>query len=697
MSKHTFYLFSTADAEGLTSTSLAIARSFQALGYKTGFCKPISQANQQHQVSGLSRHLARDHLDLHAPESISLDHALELLSNDKMNDLIDEVLTRVNEAGEGKDLMVVEGLFPSPGRSGQDRINFEVANALNAETIIISNANKGMNEAINRIRVAQNGLQGMPGTRIKGCILNQVEKETWYKMRHGSGYRKTRGMPLRLPIIAAIPDNPSLVAPRVYDIATLLNAEVIYKGHYKTRRVHNIEICARTAANAIDSIHPGTLVITSGDRQDILLLTLMMALSGTSIAGLLLTSNLLPDPRLNRLMEQVKITGLPILSCDMSTWEATSTLMNRSKQLIEDDPEQVELVLDYFASNIDLPYLQKAIDVIPVNRLTPPAFRFQLVGLARKANKRIVLPEGEEPRTIKAAIICHKRKIARCVLLGRRAEIERIANNEELSLPDNLEIIDPESIAPNYVEPLIKLREHKGMNAPLAAKNLEDPIYVGTMMLALDEVDGLVAGAINTTAATIRPAFQLIKTRPDAKVVSSIFFMLLPKEVVIYGDCAVNPDPNADQLADIAVQSLQSAKAFGIDPRVAMISYSTGSSGSGADVEKVRAATELAQQTLPGELIDGPLQYDAASVESVGKQKAPDSPVAGNATVFIFPDLNTGNTTYKAVQRSAGVVSVGPMLQGLNKPVNDLSRGALVEDIVYTIALTAIQATQPKA
>ena len=268
-----------------------------------------------------------------------------------------------------------------------------------------------------------------------------------------------------------------------------------------------------------------------------------------------------------------------------------------------------------------------------------------------------------------------------------------VAKARGIELPDDLEIIDPDTIRDQYVTPMVELRKGK-LNELQAKEQLQDTVVLGTMMLALDQVDGLVSGAIHTTANTVRPAFQLIKTAPEYSLVSSIFFMLLPDEVYVYGDCAINPDPDAQQLAEIAIQSADSAKAFGIEPRIAMISYSTGTSGTGADVEKVVEATQIAKQRRPDLLIDGPLQYDAASVESVGRQKAPDSQVAGRANVFIFPDLNTGNTTYKAVQRSANVVSVGPMLQGLNKPVNDLSRGALVDDIVFTIALTAIQAEQ---
>ena len=278
------------------------------------------------------------------------------------------------------------------------------------------------------------------------------------------------------------------------------------------------------------------------------------------------------------------------------------------------------------------------------------------------------------------------------MLIAKPDEVHAIAKAQGIDLPADLEIIDPDSIRQRFIAPMVELRKDKGLTPQLANVQLEDTVVLATMMLAEDEVDGLVSGAVHTTASTIRPALQLIKTAPGYNLVSSVFFMLLPDQVLVYGDCAVNPDPNATQLAEIALQSAESAQAFGIDPRVAMISYSTGDSGTGAEVEKVREATRIAQERNPDIPIDGPLQYDAASIESVGRSKAPDSLVAGRATVFIFPDLNTGNTTYKAVQRSANVISVGPMLQGLRKPVNDLSRGALVDDIVFTIALTAIQA-----
>lgn len=371
-------------------------------------------------------------------------------------------------------------------------------------------------------------------------------------------------------------------------------------------------------------------------------------------------------------------------------------LSQLSSEIPIDDFGRAEQVARYVAAHMDLEWLKTTLSNSYIQRLSPSAFRHQLVKQAQQAQKRIVLPEGDEPRTVEAAIICQRRGIANCVLLGSREKIENVARNRGLTLPDTLMIIDPESTRANYIGPMVERRRGK-LNELTAEAQLQDNVVLGTMMLQLDEVNGLVSGAIHTTANTVRPAFQLIKTAPEYNQVSSIFFMLLPEQVVVYGDCAVNPDPDAETLAEIALQSARSAEAFGIEPRVAMISYSTGDSGTGADVDKVREATRIAKERAPHLLIDGPLQYDAAAIESVGKQKAPDSPVAGRATVFVFPDLNTGNTTYKAVQRSARVVSVGPMLQGLNKPVNDLSRGALVDDIVYTIALTAIQASQREA
>jgi phosphate acetyltransferase len=405
----------------------------------------------------------------------------------------------------------------------------------------------------------------------------------------------------------------------------------------------------------------------------------------------LLTGGYQPDQRIVDLCRPALRTGLPVMAVDDDSFNTVTRLHNMSSEIPVDDLLRAEQVTRFVSSHLDLDWIRAHCTTARTPRLSPAAFRHALVRQAQLAKKRIVLPEGDEPRTVQAAAICQARGIADCILLAKPEDVHAVAQARGIVLPPDLTILDPEPIRQRYVAPMVERRKGK-LTAPMAEAQLTDTVVLGTMMLHLGEVDGLVSGAIHTTANTVRPAFQLIKTAPQFSLVSSIFFMLLPEQVVVYGDCAINPDPNAAELAEIAIQSADSAAAFGIVPKVAMISYSTGESGTGDDVDKVREATRIARERRPDLLIDGPLQYDAAAIESVGKQKAPNSPVAGQATVFVFPDLNTGNTTYKAVQRSAGVVSVGPMLQGLNQPVNDLSRGALVEDIVYTIALTAIQA-----
>lgn len=370
----------------------------------------------------------------------------------------------------------------------------------------------------------------------------------------------------------------------------------------------------------------------------------------------------------------------------------TNLLPEFDNKVPVDDETRVRHIMETVAQNLDKDWLVNLLAGERERRLSPAAFRYSLVQRARQQRKTIILPEGDEPRTLRAAVTCHHRNIARCILMGNPDHVRKVATANAIPLPPELEILDPEPQREKYLPLLMNLRRHKGLTEERAQQELEDNVVLGTLMLYQGEVDGLVSGAVHTTANTIRPALQLIRTQPGIRIVSSIFFMCMPEQVLIFGDCAINPDPDAEGLADIAIASADSAKAFGVTPRIAMISYSTLESGSGSDVDKVRAATQMVRTKRPDLLIDGPLQYDAAMIPSVGEKKAPGSAVAGHATLLIFPDLNTGNTTYKAVQRSAQVVSIGPMLQGLKKPVNDLSRGATVDDIIYTIALTAIQA-----
>jgi phosphate acetyltransferase len=492
--------------------------------------------------------------------------------------------------------------------------------------------------------------------------------------------------------LGMVPFSNSLSVPRTWDVANVLDATWLNEGEAKSRRVVETKLIGRSVANIEGAFNRGTLLVVAGDRDDIILATALATLNGVPLAGLVLTGDLMPNDNVVKLCRNALKSGIPIMSVKTDSFDTAQRLVNMSYEIPDDDTERAIEVANYVAAHLDLEWMKAKFSNNSTNpRLSPSAFRYQLVKKAQNAKKRIVLPEGDEPRTVEAAVICQSRGIADCILLAHPDDVKEVAENLGLTLPEGLTIIEPSSIIDRYVAPMVERRKGK-LDELQAADQLKDTVVLGTMMLYLDDVDGLVSGAVHTTANTVRPAFQLIKTAPQYSLVSSVFFMLLPEQVVVYGDCAINPDPTAEQLAEIALQSAQSAKAFGIEPKVAMISYSTGSSGEGADVDKVRQATEIAKAKAPDLLIDGPLQYDAASVMSVAKSKAPTSLVAGQANVFIFPDLNTGNTTYKAVQRSANVVSVGPLLQGLNKPVNDLSRGALVDDIVYTIALTAIQA-----
>ncbi|HEU4741731.1 MAG TPA: phosphate acetyltransferase [Meiothermus sp.] len=672
---------------GLTSAALGLVRALQRAAFKVGFCKPIAQ---DHGPTDHSTHFAREIGHLEAPAPIPLERTEALLSQQETDTLMEEVVGLYQRAAAGQDVVVVEGIALTSRNPYASALNPQMARTLGAGVVLVASLADGDTaELAEGLEIAARDF----AERLVGFVVNfvpeGVDSSRLLAQLHAPG------SPLaKVPALALVPRNPELSLPRTLDVARHLGAEILNEGQIKERRVRVNMVTARSVPHIVDLFKPGTLVVAPGDREDVIMATSLASLNGVPLAGLLLTSGSQPQEAIYRLCKPALSAELPLMIVESNSFETVRRLEGMDKQVPLDDLGRMEKVLDFVADRLDTAPLQSQIHAPSERRLSPPAFRYELIQRARAANKRIVLPEGDEPRTVKAAAICHEKGIAHCILLAKPESVRSVAEAQGVILPESIQIVDPDSIRERYVEPMVELRKHKGLTAPQALQQLEDNVVLGTMMLALDEVDGLVSGAIHTTANTVRPALQLIKTAPGVKLVSSVFFMLMPEQVLVYGDCAINPDPTPEELADIALQSADSAAAFGIEPRVAMISYSTGSSGEGADVEKVALATQIAKARRPDLLIDGPLQYDAASVKSVGQQKAPGSPVAGRATVFIFPDLNTGNTTYKAVQRSAGVVSVGPMLQGLRKPVNDLSRGALVDDIVYTIALTAIQATQ---
>ena len=695
---HTFLLAPTGFGVGLSSVSLGVVQALLRSGLKVGFFKPIAQPHPDDTGPERSSALMQATHGIRQPKALSLNYVERMIGNGQLDELMEEIVSMHQQIQAEYDIIIVEGMTPSRQANYAERINAHLAKTMDAEVILVSApSSDDLNELSDRIEMQAQLFGGTKDPKVLGVIINKVEETPI----NGFIERLKSHLPaLRkgdLHLIGCIAKNEELNNARTSDFAELIKAKVHNAGDIEQRRVQKVILCSRTVANIVPLLQPGVLVVCPGDRDDIILATSLAELNGVLLAGLLLTGDLTPNPSIMDIGERALKGGLPVMSVPTGSYDTAYNLTRLYKGIPISDTERAKAVTEYIAGQLDQDWLAARCSTVRQLLLSPPAFRHQLVKRAQQANKRIVLPEGNEPRTIQAAAICQKRGIARCVLLAKPEEVHAIAKAQGIELPGDLEIIDPESIRQRFIAPMVELRKDKGLTPQLAAVQLEDTVVLATMMLAEDEVDGLVSGAVHTTASTIRPALQLLKTAPGYNLVSSVFFMLLPDQVLVYGDCAVNPDPTATELAEIALQSAESAQAFGIDPRVAMISYSTGDSGTGAEVEKVREATRIARERNPNMPIDGPLQYDAASIESVGRSKAPDSLVAGRATVFIFPDLNTGNTTYKAVQRSANVISVGPMLQGLRKPVNDLSRGALVDDIVFTIALTAIQAaSQPQ-
>lgn len=713
----TIMLIPIGSGVGVTSVSLGMVRAMERHGVNVSFFKPVAQPRPGQSGPETSSAVIRAGSNITPPEPLSLQYAENMITSNNSAVLLEEIVAlyekHVHESGA--EVVVIEGLVPVDKQPFASRLNQQIATALDAEIVFVTHPGNYSSQKLKEsIELTCANFGGTANKRIVGCIINKVgapvddqgntrpDLTEMFEAHHSNDSNTTNRLEILqffgkspLQILGCIPWNSELIAPRAIDLARHLNAKVLNEGEIYTRRLNVVTFCARSIHNMVEHFKPGSLLVTSGDRSDVIVSACLAAMNGVKLGALLLTGGYNPEPQVMALCQQAMQTGLPILIINTNTWQTAVSLQNFNVEIPVDDTGRIELVQDYVAGHIDKHWIESLMaESSHSRRLSPPAFRYQLTELARKAGKRVVLPEGDEPRTIKAAAICAERGIAQPVLLGNPDEIRRVAEQQGVVLTDRIEIIDPVAVRERYVPRLVELRKSKGITEVVAREQLEDNVVLGTLMLERNEVDGLVSGAVHTTANTIRPPLQIIKTAPGSSLVSSIFFMLLPDQVLVYGDCAINPDPNAEQLAEIAIQSADSAIAFGIDPRVAMISYSTGTSGAGADVEKVREATRIAKEKRPDLIIDGPLQYDAAVMADVARSKAPNSPVAGQATVFIFPDLNTGNTTYKAVQRSADLVSIGPMLQGMRKPVNDLSRGALVDDIVYTIALTAIQATQ---
>ena len=704
----TLLVVPTSAGVGLARTCLGVVRALDRRGVHVAFVKPVAQPRADGSPDR-STALITAATALRPPEPLPAAQLEQQLGVGGLDAVLETIVAAWQPVHGRSDVVVVEGLSPGLTKLYASGLNQALARALDADVLLVgswptagtgSGQNRAGHPAQPGLDPAPDNVEGVAETlaitargywagehaRVVGCVVNGLPADDLPLAANLGGAVAGRG----LRFVAAVPHRPEVTWLRVRDLVRELNPRVLNEGDL-SRRIKDVAVFAQGIPGGLRVLSEGRLVVVPGDRHDVVMAACLAELSGTRLAALLLSVGIEPDPRVWELTRATRATGLPILVVNDNSYETATQVRDLDPGLPVDDLERIEAVTDSIADAMDASWLETLPSSARPRRLSPAAFRYNLVGHARAAGACVVLPEGTEPRILRAAVACAERGIARSVLLGRPDQVAGLARSLGLQLPEGVSVTDPQAVAERYVAPLAELRRHRGWTEEMARDRLADPIMVGTMMLQQGEVDGLVAGAVHTTAATIRPALQILGTKPGSHLVSSVFFMCLPDEVIVYGDCAINPQPTAEDLADIAIQSAASARALGIEPRVAMISFSTGNSGVGMDVDKVAKATQVVRVREPDLAVDGPLQYDAAAIASVAQSKRPGSAVAGRANVFIFPDLDTGNTTYKAVQRSAHAVSIGPMLQGLAKPVNDLSRGALVDDIIYTLALTAIQ------
>ena len=649
-------------SQGLFVASLGLVKSLQENGLKAVLFRPLDCCRN---VCGADS------------VSVSKCEAKKLIAANKRSELLETIVANYNklQASAQAHVVVIEGVVSDD--LDQDALNAEICHAFDAQILVVDQGscckaaaartitlqafgNAGKNRVLGDIILNANAPKNAHGN--KTLVLAGAATSYCQGGSCGCG-KKEEGESAIERIAAKIPFNAELYAPRAADIAAFLKTEVTSGD---AARYCNA-VCFDAAA-----ADDGNLLITA------------TVPTATKAGTVILAGG-----------AKGEVAGATVITCDLPVWEVASAIADMPAMLPADDTAKADKAAT-FAAPFFCSCLSKALtgdeDRVPL--MSPAAFRYKLTELARAAHKRIALPEGDEPRTVCAAAEVARQGIATPILFGKKEEILKVAAEKGVTLGEGVEFVDPEAVRENYVARLVELRKKKGLTEEQAREQLKDNVVLGTMMLERGEVDGLVSGAVHTTANTIRPPLQIIKTAPNASLVSSVFFMLMPEQVYVFGDCAINPNPNPEELAEIAIQSADTAKTFGIDPRVAFVTYSTGTSGKGPDIDMVVAAVKAAKEKRQDLNIDGPLQYDAAVMPDVAAQKAPGSTVAGKATVFIFPSLATGNTVYKAVQRSANLVSIGPMLQGMRKPVNDLSRGALVDDIIYTIAITAIQATQ---
>ena len=687
------YVTSAEGRSGKSTIAVGVLEALKGTVERVGVFRPIARSAQEGDYV-LDMLLERSTAGLTAEQSTGSDYT-EV--NQDRDAAFARIVDRYSTLERACDAVLILGSdYTDVGSPTEFATNARIAADLAAPVLLVLNG-RGPDDATARsaadvVAVARVALAELHAEHADAVavVVNRADPDAAGAI--AAAVRAESGLPAW-----AIPEDAELTAPLLRSVLAAVDAELLYGDEaLLDRPVRGAVVAAMTMENVLPRLIEGSVVVVPGDRSDVLVGTVVAHLSQTfpGLTGIVLNGGFTIAPAVARLIEGLAAT-LPIARCEYGTYETAVRILATRSRLAADSPQKYATALGLFERSVDAVELRTVLQLKPSATMTPVRFEHLLIERARSRTMRIVLPEGDDDRILQAAGIVLRRGIADLTILGEEAVVRGRAAELGLEI-DAAQVLSPRDagLHARFAEEYYELRKAKGVDREVAAERVADVAYFGTMLVHDGLADGMVSGAVHTTAHTIRPAFEIVKTAPGASVVSSVFLMALADRVLVYGDCAVIPEPTSEQLADIAISSAATARLFGIEPRVAMLSYSTGESGSGSDVDKVRTATELVRRRAPELPVAGPIQYDAAADPEVGASKLPGSAVAGHATVFVFPDLNTGNNTYKAVQRSAGAVAIGPVLQGLARPINDLSRGALVRDIVNTIAITAIQAQE---
>ncbi|WP_209330423.1 phosphate acetyltransferase [Lunatimonas salinarum] len=689
------FIATTQPFSGKSVIALGLVDMLLAKAQRVGYFKPIVNQHpdlkRDPHIDTLIQHFKLP-IEYKGSYAYTKEEANLLIESGHQDEIIDTIISRQKEIEANYDFTVIEGSdFLGEGTAFEFDANVTIAKNLGAPVIIVLSGDEKNIAQISSAAMVT--LRNFIDRKVKvvAVVVNKVDGENLEGVR--------AALQSQLPpsvLLAVIPKIQELKSPTMQEVKNYLGATVLFGERHLANRADHFIFGAMQVPNFLQHIKRNVLVVTPGDRSDIVLATLQADLSKNypKIGGVVLTGGFEVPESVLRLIEGSEHT-LPILAVKEPSFYAATKVAGIHSRIMPDDVEKIHHAVSTFRRFIDVDRLEKEIASFKPTGVTPRMFQYQLVSRAKQRKRHIVLPEGKDERILKAADRLVRQEVVNITLLGDPEEILGTINRLGLSLDrHNCQIINPVDAVyfEDYVNTLYELRKAKNMTLSVARDLMSDVAYYGTMMVYKGHADGMVSGAIHTTAHTIRPALQIIKTKPGISLVSSVFFMCLPDRVTVFGDCAININPSAEQLSEIAISSVDTSRKFGIEPRVAMLSYSSGASGTGDDVETVRRATAIVKESHPEIKIEGPIQYDAAVDPTTGRQKMPESEVAGNASVLIFPDLNTGNNTYKAVQRESGAMAIGPILQGLNKPVNDLSRGCTVDDVFNTVVITAIQA-----